>query len=172
MAKRFNLREYQENMLVRLQEATATAQADVRLGVEISGRSWLLKLADIAEVLPVPVITEVPLARPLLKGVANVRGNLMSVIDLQAFFNEGTQALSSLSRILLIQPRHLPHASVLVGRMLGIKHTNEMSTAPLPADAPAWVSATYQDNKGQVWQELDIERLAGESAFLQTGVIG
>lgn len=172
MAKRFNLRQYQESMLVRLQEATATAQADARLGVEVGGRQWLLKLADVAEVLPVPNIAEVPLARPWLKGVANVRGNLMSVIDLQAFFNEGAQALSQLSRILLIQPRHLPHASILVGRMLGIRHTNAMTEEPLPADAQAWVPAVYKDDKGQVWQELDIEHLANEPAFLQTGVIG
>ncbi|SFN19239.1 twitching motility protein PilI [Formivibrio citricus] len=171
MAKRFNLREYQENMLVRLQEATATAQADARLGVEIGGRQWLVKLADVAEVLPVPNIAEVPLARPWLKGVANVRGNLMSVIDLQAFFNEGSQALSQLSRILLIQPRHLPHASILVGRMLGIRHSDAMTVTPLPADVPAWITSTYKDDKGQVWQELDIEHLVNDPAFLQTGII-
>lgn len=172
MAKRFSLREYQESMLLRLQGATATGQADARLGVEVSGRNWLLKLADVAEVLSVPPVADVPLARPWFKGVANVRGNLMSVVDLQAFFGEGMQALTQLSRLLLIQPRHIPHASILVGRMLGIKHTGEMTAEALPQDAPAWLAAVYRDEKGQLWQELDIERLTNEPTFLQTGVIG
>lgn len=172
MSKRFSLREYQENMLVRLQGATTTTQADTRLGVEIGGHYWLLKLADVAEVLPVPGITDVPLSRPWFKGVANVRGNLMSVIDLQAFFNEGAQTLTPLSRILLIKPHLLPHASVLVGRMLGIKHTDEMTKEPLPENASAWMPATYLDGKGQTWLDLDIEKLANDPVFLQTGVIG
>lgn len=172
MAKRFSLREYQENMLVRMQGATATTQADARLGVAIGRHHWLLKLADVAEVLPVPTIAEVPLTRTWFKGVANVRGNLMSVVDLQAFFQEEGQTLTPLSRLLLIQPRHLSHASVLVSRMLGIKHTSEMAAVPLPSDAPAWTTAIFQDEKGQTWQELDIEILASDPAFLQTGIIG
>lgn len=171
MSKRFSLREYQESMLVRMKGVTATSQADARLGIEVGGFNWLVDLADAAEVLPVPKIMPVPLAQAWYRGVANVRGNLMSVIDLQAFFGEGAQAVTQLSRILLIQPRVLPHASILVGRMLGLKHLADMTESSREPDAPAWVMACYRDGAGLNWRELDIKRLAIEPSFLQTGII-
>ena len=65
----------------------------------------------------------------------------------------------------------LPHASLLVGRMLGIKHLADMTEQPRPANAPVWFSVQYRDKSGQDWRELDIKRLAQEPAFLQTGII-
>lgn len=171
MSKRFSLREYQESMLVRMKGVTATSQADARLGVEVGGKAWLIDLADAAEVLPVPKIMHVPLAQNWYRGVSNVRGNLMSVVDLQVFFGEGAQAVNHLSRLLLIQHRVLPHASLLVGRMLGLKHLSDMARSPLESGEKSWVVANYRDAVGQEWRELDIKRLAVEPSFLQTGII-
>lgn len=172
MSKRFSLRDYQESMLGRMEVATATSQADARLGVEVGGRNWLVELSDTAEVLPVPAIAGVPLTHAWFCGVANVRGNLLSVVDLQAFGGEGAQLLTPLSRILPIHPRILPHAALLVGRMQGIKHLADMTVQEAQAmDAPVWHGAQYRDAGGQVWRELDIKRLAIEPAFLQAGII-
>lgn len=171
MSKRFSLREYQENMLGRMEKASAQSQADARLGIEVGGKNWLIDLAETAEVLPVPVINSIPLARGWLCGVANVRGNLMSVVDLQAFMGEGAQILTPLSRILPIHPRILPHSALLVGRMLGIKHLAEMTQQADQEGVPTWCAARYQDAAGRVWGELDIKLLAAEPAFLQTGII-
>ena len=171
MSKRFSLREYQESMLVRMKGVTETSQADARLGIEVGGKAWLVDLADAAEVLPVPKIQQVPLAQNWYRGVSNVRGNLMSVVDLQAFMGEGAQTVGHLSRLLLVQHRVLPHASLLVGRMLGLKHLSAMTKTAIEPDAKAWVAARYQDAAGQEWRELDIKRLAVEPSFLQTGII-
>jgi len=171
MSKRFSLREYQENMLGRMEKASAQSQADARLGVEVAGRNWLIDLADTAEVLPAPVINSIPLAQNWLRGVANVRGNLLSVVDLQSYMGEGAQALTGLSRILPIHPRILPHSALLVGRMLGIKHLADMTPKSNLPIAPSWRAVRYMDAAEQEWIELDIKLLAVEPAFLQTGII-
>lgn len=171
MSKRFSLREYQENMLGRMKKASAQSQIDARLGVELGGRSWLIDLADTAEVLPVPVISSVPLAQGWLRGVANVRGNLFSVVDLQAFMGEEAQTLTALSRILPIHPRILPHSALLVERMLGIKHLADMVPQAQDTAAPGWRAERYTDAGGREWGELNIKLLASEPAFLQTGII-
>ncbi len=107
MAKRISLREYQEGMIVRLQGATSASQEDARLGFELAGERWLLDLADIAEVLPLPTVAPVPLAQSWFRGVANIRGNLVSVVDLQAFFGGNALMPTSFSRLLLLHPRRL-----------------------------------------------------------------
>lgn len=172
MAKRISLREYQEGMIARLQGATATSQADARLGVEIGNNKWLLDLGDVAEVLPVPQVASVPLAQPWFKGVANVRGSLMGVVDVQAYFGEGTMTANPLSRLLLLHQQYLPHAGILVGRMLGLRHLAEMTEVPLEGTNPSWMTGAYQDSSGVVWKILGIPQLVAEPTFLRTGIIG
>lgn len=171
MAKRISLREYQEGMIARLQGATSTSQDDSRLGFEVGGERWLIDLADIAEVLPLPVIAGVPLAQTWFRGVANIRGNLISVVDLQAFFGSNLLVPTSFSRLLLLHARHLPHAGVLVTRMLGLRHLSEMVEVPRQAEDPAWLAGRYQDESGCEWRVLGVAQLAVEPAFLRTGII-
>lgn len=170
ISERVSLREYQQGVMQRLQTATTVAQVDARLGLQIGNDNWLVDLADVSEVMPVPAVAGVPLAHPWFKGVANIRGNLVSVVDLPAFFGQQHQGFTLLARLVLLQPRHLPHASVLVNKMMGLKHLADLEALPLSGDEPNWISAKYQDAAGQQWQVLDVVKLVNEPAFLQTGI--
>lgn len=171
MAKRISLREYQESMIARLQGAAAAGQEDACLGVEVGGERWLIALGDVAEVLPLPKVADVPLAQPWFRGVANVRGNLVAVADLQSFLGQGTLLPTSFARLLLLHPRHLTHSGVLVSRMLGLRHLDAMQKIPDVSGDPAWVTARYRDESGNDWRVLGMAELAIEPAFLRTGVI-
>ncbi|KAF0814635.1 hypothetical protein IGB42_00689 [Andreprevotia sp. IGB-42] len=166
MAKRISLREYQEGVVARLKNATATAQVDARLGVSIAGEKWLVDLADVAEVMPVPVVSSVPLAQAWFRGVANVRGNLVSVSDVGAFFGGAELQGSSAARLMLLHPRHILHSAILVERMLGLKHLADMQAVETehPRAAGSW-----RDAAGQEWRALDIVSLVADPVFLQAG---
>ncbi|QZA77733.1 chemotaxis protein CheW [Deefgea tanakiae] len=174
MAKRItarvSLREYQQGVMQRLQTATTVAQVDARLGLQIGNDNWLVDLADVSEVMPMPSVTGVPLAHSWFKGVANIRGNLVSVVDLPAFFGQQHQGFTLLARLVLLQPRHLPHASVLVNKMMGLKHLADLEQEALEGTEPAWVGGKYKDAAGQSWKVLDVVKLVNEPAFLQTGI--
>src|SRR5512140_2214469 len=87
MSKRFNLREFQQQVLDRLQQqASGSAQVST-LGVQVGQQFWLVDMTDISEVMPMPALTPVPLTKPWYCGVANVRGSLYSIVDLCAFLN-------------------------------------------------------------------------------------
>ena len=168
ITERVSLRDYQQGVMQRLQSATTVAQIDARLGLQIGNDNWLVDLADVSEVMPVPVIASVP--HSWFKGVANIRGNLVSVVDLPAFFGQHHVGFTLLARLVLLQPRHLPHASVLVNKMMGLKHLADLEALPLEATEPAWVSGKYKDTAGQMWRVLDVVKLVNEPAFLQTGI--
>ncbi|XZG70771.1 chemotaxis protein CheW [Chitinibacteraceae bacterium HSL-7] len=169
MAKRISLREYQEGVVARLKSAAATAQVDARLGVRIGEYNWLLALSDVAEVMPVPPVASVPLAHTWFRGAANIRGNLVSVSDLSMFFGGKPLMANPSNRLILLHARHLPHAAVLVERMLGLKHLTDF-TPDESGNAPRWAEASYTDSNGQVWHVLDIHQLVNDSAFLQAGL--
>ena len=170
MAKRISLREYQQGVMSRLQSAAAVAQVDARLGIQIGSDNWLVDLADVAEVMPVPAVTSVPLAQPWFRGVANIRGNLVSVSDLPAFIGSPHTGFTAMARLVLLQPRHLPHAAVLVNRMLGLKHLADLQVQPADPVAPSWVGESYLDAAGKEWKTLRVERLVGQSLFLHAGI--
>ncbi|WP_410499540.1 chemotaxis protein CheW [Chitinibacter sp. S2-10] len=170
MAKRISLREYQQGVMSRLQSAAAVAQVDARLGVMIGGENWLVDLSDVAEVMPVPAIASVPLGFSWFKGVANIRGNLVSVSDLPAYMGLPNPGFTAASRLVLLQPRHLPHAAVLVNRMLGLKHLADLTVQERAINQPPWVGDVYQDAAGQCWKILNVAELVAQPSFLQTGI--
>ena len=62
------------------------------IGFRIGRRAFVSGIEEINELLAVPPLTNVPGTQPWLMGVANVRGNLVPVIDLARFlFGERTQ---------------------------------------------------------------------------------
>jgi twitching motility protein PilI len=171
MAKRISLRDYQEGVMARLKSVAATAQVDARLGVKIGGENWLVDLSDVAEVMPLPVISPVPLVHSWFKGVANLRGNLVSVSDLAAFTGLGSLSATPAARLLLLHPRHILHCAVLVDRMLGLKHLADLTPDAQLAGSSAWTGDAYRDAAGVSWRCLDIRALVAQPAFLQTGQI-
>src|SRR6185295_14620547 len=88
---RLSLRDYQRELAERLRQADSARSAS-KLGVQVGAQSWLVDLVEAGEVLPVPPITAVPLTRAWFRGVANVRGNLYSVVDFAAFLGAGVSA--------------------------------------------------------------------------------
>ncbi|QBC43506.1 chemotaxis protein CheW [Iodobacter fluviatilis] len=171
MAKRISLREYQEGVMARLRSVAATAQVDARLGVKIGGENWLLDLSDVAEVMPLPAISPVPLVHAWFKGVANLRGNLVSVSDLAEFIGAGSLSATPAARLLLLHPRHILHSAILVDRMLGLKHLADLTPDQALERSGEWVGDAYRDASGITWRSLDIQALVAQPAFLQTGQI-
>jgi twitching motility protein PilI len=62
------------------------------IGYRVGSRLFVSSIDEINELLAPPVLARVPGAQPWLLGIANVRGNLMPVVDLGRFlFGERTQ---------------------------------------------------------------------------------
>ena len=122
------------------------------------------------EVIPVPAVTPVPLTRPWLRGVSNVRGNLYSVVDFAAFLGVGAVMLSEQSRLVLLGDRYRSAAALLVDRLLGLRNPNELRPGAKSGDAGAaaspWLHAEYDDEAGGRWRELDVAELVRHTDFL------
>src|SRR5690349_24506707 len=104
MAEKLSLRDYQRDLAERLRAASASRSASM-LALQVGVDGWLVDLADAGEVIPVPPITTVPLAKAWIKGMANIRGNLYSVLDFPPFIATGSVSTAAQSRPLLIGER-------------------------------------------------------------------
>lgn len=163
MSRRFNLREFQQQVLDRLQAQTAGDARQSALGIQLGREHWLVDMTDISEVMPLPPLTAVPLTKGWYRGVANVRGNLHSIVDLNAFLRREATAHDAHNRVLLLGQRFAFNAGLLVSRVLGLRNTVDWLRDEA-ADA-----VQYKDESGQVWRKLDIDKLLSQPEFLQIG---
>lgn len=171
MAKRISLREYQEGVVAKLKALAGSHSIASKLGIQIGNGNWLVDLADVSEVMPVPAVVALPLTQRWFKGVANIRGNLYSVVDLPQFMGGDAVQTNMMSRLLLINQRHIMNSAMLVNRMLGLKNIDNMSlVGPAEATLP-WQGAAYQDETGQVWRELNLSLLVQQPGYVQVGAV-
>ena len=165
MAARLSLRDYQLEFSARLQRAETDGHAASKLGLEAGGAAWLVDLTEAGEMIPVPPISAVPLARPWFRGIANIRGNLYSVVDFAAFLGGEATAVTGEARLLLISDRFRAGCALLVGRSLGLRKSGELQPDPGGA-ASKWTRAEYTDADGTHWKELNVPALVRDPEFL------
>lgn len=164
MSKRLDLRQYQQDLSNRMQEKIREDERVSALGVEVGSELYLIEMSDISEVLPVPDLTVVPLAKPWCRGVANVRGNLYSIVDLAAFMGYDSMQQGMRSRILLIAPKHNFNTGLLVNRVLGLCSPRNWRRSGTDREV------LYENNTGQTWRQLNIPELLGQPEFLHAGI--
>ena len=170
MAERLSLKDYQRELAERLREAGAGRMAS-KLGVQLGTETWLVDLGDAGEVIPVPPVTAVPLTKPWFRGVANVRGNLYSVIDFPAFLGVGAVILGESSRLLLLGERFRTSAALLIDRSLGLRNPDQLTPRPTNGgDSPTWLRGEFQDKDGKAWKELNVPELVRHNDFLSVSV--
>jgi len=159
MAKRTNLREFQKNLSARMSAGNSEKHQISTLGVLIAGQHWLVDMSDISEVLSLHTMVTVPMAKPWVSGVSNVRGSLYCVTDIAAYLKLGKASGALDNRLLLVAERYAFNAALLVDKVLGLR------------DARGWLleQAEYKDEQGVMWGKLDIVNLLRQSDFLQIG---
>jgi len=167
MARRTSLREFQESLTRRLAEAGST-QRRALLGLQSGNDHWLIALPEAGEIMPVPELTAVPLAKPWLRGLANVRGTLYSAVDFSAFHG-GEQILpAGEARLILVGARYNINCALLVSRATGLRAAEDFETEVDAADDEhPWRGARMRDTTGRLWTRLMIPALLADRNFLE-----
>lgn len=165
MAAKTSLRDYQRDLAARLQSA-GSGRAATKLGLQVGGERWLVDLRDAGEVIPVPAITPVPLTQPWFRGVANIRGNLCSVVDFAAFLGAKPAPIGEQARLLLFGTRYRTGGALLVDRSLGLRNADELQPLAAGGPRPGWLKGEFSDAQGTCWKELDVAQLVADAEFL------
>ncbi|MEP6701580.1 MAG: chemotaxis protein CheW [Betaproteobacteria bacterium] len=167
---KINLRAFQQELSERLKHKTAAQVDSLRLALECGGASWLVRLGDTGEVVPMPEPVSVPLTKPWFLGVANIRGSLYGMIDFGSFLTGEHTTRGIGARLVLLGPRFSEmRAGLVVNRVLGLRNLADFS--PVDGGTPrAWASRLWRDKTDAEWRELDLPRLVQDQQFLQVGI--
>ncbi len=125
-------------------------------------------IEDVSEFLPIPSFTPVPGTKPWILGLANVRGDLLTIIDLAWFLNGERTNVTMRTRLLAATLRGRP-VGLLVDEVFGQRQfvSSEGKKTRLPKKSPirGYVQKQYRSGK-DVWQELDLDSLFSTAEFL------
>jgi purine-binding chemotaxis protein CheW len=80
------------------------------VGFKVGRETYAVPITSLHEIVRVPEITAVPDAPDYLEGVINLRGKIVSVMDLRKRFGEKNVSLTKQNRILVVE-----HAGKLAG---------------------------------------------------------
>ena len=73
------------------------------VGFKVGRETYGVPITSLHEIVRVPEITAVPDAPDYMEGVINLRGKIVSVIDLRKLFREPKTALNRRNRILVVE---------------------------------------------------------------------
>ena len=90
------------------------------IGFVASDMNFVSPLDEIIEVIPVPVLTNMPSSVEWFRGVTNLRGGLLPVTDLEGFVLGTPSTLSPSSRILVVAFENTG-VGFLVSEVLGVE---------------------------------------------------
>ena len=123
---------------------------------------------QVNEFLPIPAYTPVPGTKPWILGLANVRGDLLTIIDLAWFINGKRSNVTMRSRLLAASLGGRP-VGLLVDEVFGQRHfvSDEGTKLKLSKNSPLknYVHKQYRSGK-DVWKEFDLEPLFSTPEFL------
>ncbi|HNY17436.1 MAG TPA: chemotaxis protein CheW [Treponemataceae bacterium] len=84
-------------------ETTQNSNDNQYLTFEMAGENYAIPIAHIREVLLVPTVTRIPRMPDFMRGVINLRGAVVPVLDLRLKFGMGNTELTAATSIIVIE---------------------------------------------------------------------
>jgi twitching motility protein PilI len=91
------------------------------IGFRLGEHFCVTAMADVAEVLTEPSATRLPGVKAWVRGVANVRGRLLPLVDLTLFLNEQVSTVQRQRRVLVIEKGDI-YLGLIVDEVFGLQH--------------------------------------------------
>lgn len=83
--------------------ATGTA-SDRFLMCSLGGETYALDIRRVSEIIEFRSLTEVPMMPAFVRGVLNLRGRVLPVVDLQARFGRGATGVGRRTTVVVVEP--------------------------------------------------------------------
>ena len=140
----------------------------VGIGFRLAEEPFIVARDDIREILMVPeLITRIPGAKSWVRGLANIRGHLLPVVDLKAFLGSGSNTGHRDSRVLVVNNDEFP-VGLIVDEVFGFRR---FLAGEFSSEAPQTVvrcdrflQGVYQ-RSNEEWPVLSVDRLLRSVEF-------
>jgi len=142
------------------------------IGFRLGEHWYVAPMGEVSEVLHEPRFTQLPGVKPWVKGVANLRGRLLPIMDVCGFFGYELSAVRKQRRVLVVEYKDV-FAGLMVDEVYGLQHFAQDSLEPVPPNElngpiSAFVQGRFQ--REQSWQVFSPFALARSQDFMHVAV--
>lgn len=138
------------------------------IGFMLAEQRMVAPMAEVAELIPMPASTSLPGVKSWVRGVSNVRGRLLPLVDLEAFFGGQLVGSSKSRRVLAVEKGDL-YSGLIVSEVVGMLHFPVDSfIEKIPSSAAplaAYCLGSYVHDQA-VWTVFSPHRLAADHRFI------
>ncbi|MGB9940326.1 chemotaxis protein CheW [Methanosarcina sp.] len=139
---------------------------------ELSGEEFGVDIMQVSEVVPVPRITRIPQAPECIRGLINLRGKILVVIDLNKRLGFKSKETDSLSRIIIVEIKDTV-IGMLVNSVKEVLRLPLSSIEPPPEMIKSKINAEYLTGVGKMGNKLlillNLARVLGEEELEELG---
>lgn len=139
------------------------------VGFRIGGQHYLAAMGEVTEILQPPDMARIPHTRGWVRGMANVRGNLLPVMDLAGYLGKGDIGITNQSRVLVIDQQGVV-TGLLVEEILGMRrfYQEDWRGGEKGGDQAAepYITGVFRQEDG-LWPLFSMAALAEDPAFFK-----
>lgn len=116
------------------------------IGFRVGERRFVCGIDEISEILiSPPPVTSIPSTRPWLLGVANVRGNLIALVDLKQFLFDQHTHITGRARVLVVRQSG-GNVGLLVDELLGQRNLTDADRVGAEGEADERLASFVNEN--------------------------
>ncbi|MEQ8035312.1 chemotaxis protein CheW [Xanthomonas sp. WHRI 6106] len=153
--------------------APSPAAPQQYLTFTLGGEMFGLGILGIKEIIEYRAPTDVPMMPPALRGVINLRGAVVPVVDLQQRFGRSASAITKRSCIVIVEIAHADTQQVLGLLVDAVSEVLEIATGDI-VDTPSFGAGIARDfiqAMGKIGERfvilLDADAVLGNDALAQ-----
>lgn len=141
------------------------------IGFSLCGQPMVAPMGEVVEIINVPDYTFVPRVKDWVLGIANVRGRLLPIYDLENYFGSKLAGNRSRHRALIIDVDGV-YAGIVVSNVFGLKHFPLDSFEYYQGDSELFANCVdARGNDGQSdWLRFQAHRLVNETDFMDVSM--
>ena len=146
--------------------APETAQSWSGVGFRLGQQRYVVPFDEVSEVLYELRYTSIPGVKPWVKGLANVRGRLLPVVDLNGLLDDTLSVPSKMRRLIVLE-----HGEIFVGfvvdEVYGMQHflleSYQAQATAAPAKAQPYIHGAFVNQHS--WHVFSLEQLIQSPEF-------
>ncbi|WP_346356047.1 chemotaxis protein CheW [Azotosporobacter soli] len=126
--------------LAQEKAATPEGTRHEMLEFQLGSESYCIETAYVEEVCPLKDYTDLPGTPPFVAGLINVRGRILSLVNIKAFFALTEQSVSETSKVMILRDGEMEFG-VLADEIIGVTEVARQDIEPL--------LATLEEKRGE-----------------------
>jgi twitching motility protein PilI len=139
----------------------------VGVGFRIGNSRLIASMSEVKEILDLPDYTLVPGVKPWIVGVANVRGNLLPILDMKSYLLGEDIKNRQKGRVIVIDYKGF-NTGLIVEEVYGMRHFREADVSDdipeVPEDISPYIERAFKQDE-EHWPVFDFNEMAQDERF-------